>query len=121
MGLKLLSWIGSSKKDLKKLPRDVQKDIGAALLTVQWGDKPENAKPFKGFGDAQVLEIIEEDQAGTYRAVYTVRLEDAIYVLHVFNKKSKSGIATPKKEMELVESRLRMAYEISKSKQKGHL
>ncbi len=118
MVVKSLLWVGRSKRDLKALPKEVQNSIGLALLTVQWGDKPENARPLKGFGGAQVLEIIEYSKAGTYRAVYTVKFENAIYVLHVFQKKSKSGISTPKEEMDLVEVRLKMAYEDYKLRKK---
>ncbi|MBI3707608.1 MAG: type II toxin-antitoxin system RelE/ParE family toxin [Proteobacteria bacterium] len=107
--MKPLRWVGSSKEDLRRFPRAVQRDIGFALYFAQRGDKHASAKPLKGFHGAGVLEIVENYGHATYRAVYTVRLADAVYVLHVFQKKSKTGIATPKPEMDLIHTRLRMA------------
>jgi phage-related protein len=86
--------------------------LGVALWAVQVGETPPIAKPLRGFGGAGVLELVEDDAAGTYRAIYTVRYETAIYVLHVFQKKSKRGRQTPKRDMELVEERLKRAAEI---------
>lgn len=111
-------WVGSSRRDLKALSEEIRDTIGSALLTAQWGDKPENAKALKGFGGAHVLEIIEYDSAGTYRAIYTVKFEDVIYVLHVFQKKSKSGIVTPKQEIDIVKSRLKVACEHYQARKK---
>ena len=107
--LKPVAWIGSSKKDLKKFPEIVQESIGDAIQEVQYGRKPLSAKPLSGFHGAGVLEIIDNHDGDTYRAVYTVRFAEVIYVLHAFQKKSRHGIQTPKQEMELVHIRLRAA------------
>ena len=109
---KELVWIASSLHDMKALPRPVQRAFGIALWAVQIGETPPSAKPLKGFGGAGVLELIENDSGGTYRAVYTVRYAAAVYVLHVFQKKSKRGKATPQRDMDLVETRLRRAAEM---------
>ncbi|WP_191923304.1 type II toxin-antitoxin system RelE/ParE family toxin [Pantoea agglomerans] len=106
---KPLIWIGSSRKDLQNLPRDVQRFFGFALDFAQRGEKHDDAKVLKGFGGAGVLEVIEDDIGGTYRAVYTVRFAEAIFVLHAFQKKSKRGIATPKEDMEIIRNRLKVA------------
>ena len=106
---KQLDFIGSSREDLKEFPEDVRQDIGYALFEAQQGFKPAHAKPLKGFGGAGVLEIIENFHGDTYRAVYTVKFENAIYVLHCFQKKSKSGIKTPKQDIDLIKQRLRAA------------
>ncbi len=92
--LKRLFWVSSSKKDLLKLPEEVVDVIGYELYIAQMGNFPKSAKPLKGFGGADVIEIIDSDESGTYRAVYTVKMEGMIYVLHVFQKKSKHGIET---------------------------
>jgi phage-related protein len=107
--MKPLEWIASSKKDLKAMPDSVQDSVGYALLLAQLGQKHDDTKPLKGFKGAGVLEVVDDFDGDTYRAVYTVRFESAVYVLHVFQKKSKSGIATPKQEIELVEQRLKAA------------
>jgi phage-related protein len=107
--LKPLHWIGSSLEDLRGFPRAVQRSIGVALRTAQFGRKHESAKPLKGFKGAGVLEVVEDHDANTYRAVYTVRFADSVYVLHVFQKKSKKGIQTPKHVVELIRARLRRA------------
>ena len=106
---KPVHWIGSSKKDLMDLPKPVRKFFGFALRFAQVGERHDSAKPLKGFGGAGVLELIENDSAGTYRAVYTVQFEQAIFVLHCFQKKSKSGISTPQREMDIVHARLKVA------------
>ncbi|MDI1344646.1 MAG: type II toxin-antitoxin system RelE/ParE family toxin [Pseudolabrys sp.] len=93
-------------RDLRSLPAQVRRDIGQALYTAQKGETDPAAKPLKGFGGARVMEIVENDRSGTYRAVYTVQFGDAIYVLHVFQKKSKRGIATPKQDIDLIRRRL---------------
>jgi phage-related protein len=92
--LKPLVWIGSSLKDLRKFPEEVKDAFGYALYEAQCGLKPLAAKPLSGFGGAGVLEFIEDFQTDTYRAVYTVRFEGVVYVLHAFQKKSKKGIKT---------------------------
>jgi len=111
---KPLVWIGGSKKDLMALPMDIRKLFGHALDFAQRGERHETAKALKGFGGAGVLELIENNEGGTYRAVYTVKFEEAVFVLHVFQKKSKSGIATPKEDMEVIHARLKVAALIAK-------
>jgi phage-related protein len=106
---KRLDWIGSAREDIHKFPEDVKDDIGYALREVQQGKKPASAKPLKGFKGAGVLEIIEDYRTDTYRAVYTVKFAEVVYVLHCFQKKSKKGIETPKQDMELIERRLKAA------------
>src|SRR5258708_903869 len=105
--LKPVSWIGSSKKDFLEFPKDAIHDIGHELYIAQRSEKPSKAKPLKGFGGAGVLEIVENHDGDTYRAVYTVKFEDMVYVLHCFQKKSKSGIATPQQDIELIKQRLK--------------
>jgi phage-related protein len=109
--LKIVEWISSSIDDLKGFPEDVQQSIGYALYQAQCGEKHPDAKPLKGFQGAGVLEVVEDFDGDTYRAIYTVRCEGVVYVLHVFQKKSKRGIATPKQDMDLVESHLKRAKE----------
>lgn len=106
---RLVVWIGSSKKDLMALPLDVRKFFGHALDFAQRGDRHDAAKILKGFGGAGVLEVVEDDIGGTYRAVYTVKFRDTVCVLHCFQKKSKSGIATPKVDMDIIRDRLKVA------------
>ncbi len=115
--IKPLVWMGSSRRDLKEFPDEVQDEMGRALFDVQAGDTPANAKPLKGFGGAVVLEIAEDFHRDTYRAVYTVKLEGAVYVLHCFQKKSKSGIATPKPDMDLIRARLKDAADLHSRKE----
>ena len=103
---KLLYWEGSSKKDFKAFPVPVQKDMGVALFVVQLGGTPDSAKPWKRLGSG-VYELVEDHRGDTFRAVYTVKIGDAVHVLHAFQKKSKSGIATPQPEVELIEKRLK--------------
>ncbi len=105
---KPLHWVGSSKKDLLGFPEAVVDDIGYALGVVQLGGHPLSAKPWKGLGPG-ILEIVEDDAAGTYRAVYTVRFQRAVYVLHVFQKKSPSGIRTALTDARLIGERLKAA------------
>ncbi len=107
-----LVWVASSRRDIREVPKPVQRTFGVALFAAQSGETPPIAKPLKGFGGAGVLELIEDDRAGTYRAVYTVRFGTAIYVLHVFQKKSKRGISTPAHETDLIKERLKRAEEI---------
>lgn len=109
--LRPLLWVGSCKEDLRGFPEDVQDLIGYALYLAQAGEKHPAAKPLKGFTGAGVLEVVENHHGDTYRAVYTVRFKDAIYVLHAFKKKSKTGRATPLLDVELVKSRLQRACE----------
>jgi len=109
--IKELCWIGRSREDLRAFPDEARRNIGYALQFAQCGTKHPSAKPLKGFGGAGVLEIVENQHGDTYRAVYTVRYAQAVYVLHAFQKKSKSGTGTPQKEIELVKTRLRRAAE----------
>lgn len=102
-----LRWIGSSRGDMRDLPELVRRGFGLSLYAVQCGEMPYNCKPLKSFSG--VWELTENDEGGTYRTVYAVKLANAIYVLHVFQKKSKSGIATPKPDMDLVWARLKLA------------
>ena len=106
---KPLAWIGSSKRDLLDMPQEVVDVFGYALYLAQRGGKHDQAKPLKGFGSAGVLEVVEDDDGNTYRAVYTVRFKHALYVLHCFQKKSHKGIETPKRDLDLIEKRLSMA------------
>lgn len=106
---KPLEWIGSSFKDLMTLPASVRRYFGYALSLAQHGERSVSAKVLKGFGGAGVLEIVESNAGGTYRAVYTVKFTEAVFVLHCFQKKSKSGLATPKEEMDVVRARLKIA------------
>lgn len=101
-----LFWEGSSKKDFKEFPIPVQKDMGVALFVVQLGRTPDSSKPWKGLGSG-VYELVEDHRGDTFRAVYTVRIGDAIHVLHAFQKKSKSGVSTPQPDVNLIEKRLK--------------
>ena len=111
---KPLQWIGSSRKDLVALPEKVRRFFGFALSLAQAGDKHESTKVLKGFGGAGVLEVVEHDVSGTYRAVYTVRFAEAVFVLHCFQKKSKRGIETPQADMDIIHARLRVAKAFAK-------
>jgi len=115
--MKLVVWIGSSRDDLRAMPEEVRRDIGQALYTAQQGDTDPSAKPLKGFGGARVMEIVERYRTDTYRAVYTAHFASAIYVLHVFQKKSKHGVATPKPEIELIKQRFAEAERRHKERQ----
>ena len=106
---KPVSWIGSSYKDFRKFPDPVQDAMGYALYQAQIGLKHDSAKPLKGFGGAGVLEIVANHVGDTFRAVYTVKFATAIYVLHAFQKKSKSGIKTPTEDLDLIQRRLKAA------------
>jgi len=123
--VKVLSWISSSKKDLKEFPVDVRKEMGHALYIAQEGGKHKSAKPLKGFGGAAVLEVVQYDGNGTYRTMYTVQFKEIVYVLHAFQKKSKTGIKTTKQDMDLLEKRLQLAQQkyktwlITKSDEQG--
>ena len=111
---KPLEWIGSSHRDLMALPTDVRRFFGYALSLAQAGDQHDAAKVLKGFGSAGVLEVVEDDAGGTYRAVYTVKFKEAVFVLHCFQKKSKRGIATPKGDMDIIRARLKVAEALAK-------
>ena len=103
-----LRWIGSSFKDYRKFPDKVQDVFGYELFLAQTGQHPPSAKPLKGLAPGTV-ELIEDHDGDTYRAVYTVRFEAALYVLHSFRKKSKRGIVTPRSDIELIRRRLKDA------------
>ena len=111
----MIRWVGSSRKDLRRFPPEVRRDIGAALDAAQLGEMDPSARPLKGFGGAKVIEIRAGFRTDAFRAIYTVQFADAIYVLHAFQKKSTRGIATPKRETEMIETRLRQAAEIDRA------
>jgi len=115
--IKSIVWIGPSRRDLKSFPVKVKDVMGYALYQAQLGLKAPSAKALRGFGGASVLEIVEDHQTDTYRAVYTVKFAELVYVLHAFQKKSKKGIATPKPELDLIKKRLRAAEEDYKMRQ----
>lgn len=110
--MKPVLWIPAAKRDLMDMPEEVVTDIGYALYQAQLGEHPDIAKPLKGFGGANVLELIANHDSDTYRVVYTVRFSDAIVVIHSFQKKSKQGIKTPKQEIDLIQDRLKRAEDI---------
>ncbi|MEO1188979.1 MAG: type II toxin-antitoxin system RelE/ParE family toxin [Pseudomonadota bacterium] len=107
--IKPLLWIGSARKDYAAFPQDVHDAVGYALHLAQTGGKHLSAKPLKGFKGGGVLEVVEDHDGDTYRAVYTVKFEGAVYVLHAFQKKSKKGIETPRQEIDLIKRRLAIA------------
>jgi phage-related protein len=114
-----LLWVGSSHGDMEDMPRDVRSDFGHGLYEAQLGRQPAIAKIFKHLGESGVWELVTDDRAGTFRAVYTVKFSDAIVVLHVFQKKSKSGISTPKAEVDLIRQRLKAAVDVYKGWKEG--
>ena len=109
-GEKPLFWMGPAKRDLLEFPDAVRDEIGAALSVAQFGGKHPKAKPWKGEGPG-VMEIVEDQRGDTYRAVYTVRFEGAVYALHAFQKKSTKGVKTAQSDVELIRQRLRAAGE----------
>jgi phage-related protein len=111
-----LCWEGSSKKDFKEFPVEVQKDMGVALFVVQIGGMPPSSKPWMGLGSG-VYELIEDHHGETYRAVYAVRIRDTVHVLHAFQKKSKSGISTPQQDVALIKKRLKVV--LARSRTEG--
>ena len=117
--IKSLKWVGTSLDNLKSFPDEVKRTIGFALDFAQRGTKHNKAKPLKGddFKGASTLEIVEDYDGDTYRSVYTVKLKDAIYVLHCFQKKSKKGISTPKSDIDLIKKRLK---EVLRDQEKQH-
>lgn len=110
---KTLKWLGNSLKNLGKFPAKVKDEIGQSLYEVQMGDIPHNAKALKGF-NCNVMEIKSNFNTNTYRAVYVLKLDGVIYVLHCFQKKSKSGIKTALQDVNLIKQRLQMAKQLSK-------
>ncbi|MCX6991098.1 MAG: type II toxin-antitoxin system RelE/ParE family toxin [Chlamydiae bacterium] len=118
--LKSLLWVSSSKRDLMDMPKDVIVEFGHGLYQAQLAVHPDIAKTLSGFGGASVVELVQDHKGDTFRAVYTVRFAEAILVLHAFQKKSKKGKETPKQDMELIYSRLKLAEEVYKEwKRKG--
>lgn len=107
-GEKPLFWVGSAKRDLLAFPEPVKDELGIALSVAQFGGKHPKAKPWKGQG-AGLFEVVEDHHGDTYRAVYAVRFERAVYVLHVFQKKSPSGIKTARSDVNLIGQRLELA------------
>jgi phage-related protein len=111
--LKPVIWLGDSLRELKTFPAAVQDEMGYAIYLAQRGDKHVSAKPLKGLGSG-VFEVVSDHRGDTFRSVYTVRLADRVFVLHAFQKKSKSGVATPKADVELIRQRLKQAVELGK-------
>jgi len=114
--LKPVTWVGTSLKDLREFPAPVQDVMGYALYLAQRGGKHQDAKVLTGFGGAGVVEIIKDYRGDTFRGVYTLRFAGTVYVLHAFQKKSKSGRATPRRDMELIQRRLREAERIARGR-----
>ncbi|HEY4774606.1 MAG TPA: type II toxin-antitoxin system RelE/ParE family toxin [Xanthobacteraceae bacterium] len=108
---KPVEWIGASRDDLREFPPEVRRVIGQAIDDGQWGGENPAAKALKGFGGRGVLEVVDDFDGDTYRAVYTVKFAGVVYVLHAFQKKSKKGIATPPREIDLIKQRLKRAEE----------
>lgn len=113
--MKKLIWVGSSYKDLTDFPPLVCQEMGYALFQAQNGQMHKHAKVLSNMGSAGVQEVRENDKSGTYRVVYTVETKEFVFVLHAFQKKAKSGITTPKQELELLKSRLKEARALYKS------
>lgn len=105
-GVRPVVWMGSSRSDLRGFPPQVRSDFGKALYAAQQGDTDPAAKPLKGFGGTRVMEIVDRHDTNTYRTVYTAQFADALYVLHAFQKKSKKGRETPRRDIELIRRRL---------------
>jgi len=103
-----LDWVGSSKRDFSTFPGAVKDEMGNALGVAQFGGKHPSAKPWKGQGPG-VFELVENHDGDTYRAVYTIRFSDVVYVLHAFQKKSLSRIRTAQPDIDMVERRLKIA------------
>jgi len=115
--LKPVVWVGSSRKDLRAFPEPVQDHMGYALYVAQRGGKHHDTKTLRGFGGAGVVEVVKDFRGDTFRAVYTLRYVGAVYVLHAFQKKSKTGHETPRRDIELVKQRLREAEQIARERE----
>ena len=113
---KPIVWLGDTLAALRTCPQEVQDEVGYALYLAQIGEKYFRAKPLKGLGPS-LLEIVSDHRGDTYRSVYTVRFADTVYVLHVFQKKSKRGVRTPQSEVELVRQRLKRAAELHEQRE----
>ena len=120
MKLEPVIWLGSTQKITRGFPRSVRQVIGYALEVAQAGNRHPDAKPLQGFQGAGVLEVTEDNDGNAYRLVYTVRLEGQVYVLHAFQKKSKKGVRTPKRDIELIKKRLRDAKQIQRELESPH-
>jgi phage-related protein len=118
IALKSLIWLGSSRRDFMEFPEEVKSEMGYALFQAQAGGRHRKAKTFRGGGDAGVVEMIDDHRGDTYRTVYTVRFAAAVYVLHAFQKKSKSGISTPRSDLDIIDQRLRNAAKLHKELEK---
>jgi phage-related protein len=116
--LKPVTWVGTSLKDLREFPEVVQDHMGYALYVAQRGGKHQDAKVLSGFGGAGVVEIIKDHRGETFRAVYTLRYAGRVYVLHAFQKKSKTGRETPRRDIELIKQRLREAEQIARERKR---
>ena len=114
--LRPVIWVGTSRKDLRAFPEPVQDHMGFALYVAQRGGKHRDTKPLTGFGGAGVVEVVKDFRGDTFRAVYTLRYARAVYVLHAFQKKSKTGRATPRRDIEMVRQRLREVERIGREK-----
>jgi phage-related protein len=114
--LKPVIWVGSSRKDLRSFPEPVQDHMGYALYVAQRCGKHRDTKTLSGFGGAEVVEVIKDFRGDTFRTVYTLRYAGAVYVLHAFQKKSKTGRETPRGDVELVKQRLREAEQIARER-----
>jgi phage-related protein len=115
--LKPVIWVGSSRRDFGAFPDPVKDRMGYALFVAQQGGKHADAKPLKGYAGAGVVEIVRDHRGDTFRTIYTVRLAGVVYVLHAFQKKSKTGRETPKAEIDLIDRRLRDAERIARERQ----
>jgi phage-related protein len=115
--LRPVIWVGSSRRDLRQFPEPVQDHMGYALYVAQQGGRHRDTKVLSGFGGAGVVEVMKDFRGDTFRAVYTLRHEGAVYVLHAFQKKSKTGRATPLRDMQLIRQRLREAEQIARGSQ----
>lgn len=116
-GPRVVVWVGSSRADLKRFPRQVRRDVGQALYAAQRGETDPAAKPLKGFGGTRVMEIADRHDTNSYRAVYTAQFAEAIYVLHAFQKKSTRGVATPTPDIDLIRRRLADAQRLHRERQ----
>ena len=115
--LRPVIWVGTSRKDLRSFPEPVQDHVGYALYVAQCGGRHRDAKPLTGFGGAGVVEVVRDFRGDTFRAVYTLRYAGAVYILHAFQKKSKTGRKTPQPDIEMVRQRLREAEQIARKKE----
>jgi len=115
--LRTLVWLGDSRKNIQRFPKGAQKLLGDELQLIQFGGMPKDAKPFKGIGSG-VLELALRFASGAYRVVTAVQLGTRIYVLHAFQKKSKRGIETPKREVDVIRKRYAEAQEFARDYEK---